>query len=248
MDLHRALGSLGFTERELDVYLSLYTSGPASIRDIAKKANYNRGSTYEVLKELQRKGVVSYFPKGKRRYFTAEEPEGFLRLAEEKRDAIDGTIASLKQEIIPDLLLRKPEFNTATVHYYEGDDGIEFVLKDLLTTVSSTKSKEYYVYSSKPIRKYLYRPFPTFTKQRIKKGITVKVIAIGEGGEETELSERKWIPTNRAKTAASYIAVYPPKYASISLAHEDYPAAVVIDSEEIAEVQKIIFQTLWDLL
>ena len=74
-----------------------------------------------------------------------------------------------------------------------------------------------------------------------------KVIAIGEGGEDAELSERKWIKTE-GKVDAAYIAVYPPKCAIISLASANYPTAVVIESKEVATAQKIIFDTLWGLL
>jgi hypothetical protein len=47
---------------------------------------------------------------------------------------------------------------------------------------------EYYAYSSRPLRQYLYRKFPHFTEQRIAEGIAVKVIAIGEGGDPASLA------------------------------------------------------------
>ena len=116
-------------------------------------------------------------------------------------------------------------------------------LKDILSTVARQKDKSYSVFSSKLIRQHLYRPFPNYTQQRVRKKINVRVIAIGEGGEDAELSERKWIEA-KDQPDASYIAIYPPKVAMISLASRDYPVAVVIDSPEIATAQKIIFETL----
>lgn len=248
MDTRQALREVGLEAREVDAYLALHELGPSSIRDVAKRADLNRGTAYEVLKTLQQKGVVCYFPKGKRRLFAAEPPETFLRLAEEKSAAIERTIGELKRKIIPDLEALRPEFKIANVRYYEGDDGIEFVLKDLLVTVEQSKEREYYVYSSKPIRKYLYRPFPGYTKQRVRRGLKVKVIAIGEGGEDAELAERKWIAASSPLVPSCYMAIYPPKYAVISLAHEDYPTAVVIDSPELASAQKLLFEALWGRL
>ena len=238
---------LGFSAREVTLYRTLLSLGPSSIRTIAEHAGINRGTAYECLKEMQLKGVVTYLPKGKRRYFSPRAPEVLLEMAEEKRQSLDNAIDQLKTRLIPDLNHLRPDFSTANVQFYEGDAGIELVLKDILSTVSSQQQKEYCVFSSKPIRPHLYRPFPNFTNQRIQRGIGVRVIAIGDGGEDAELSERKWIRID-GKVDAAYIAVYPPKCAIISLASENYPTAVVIDSSEVATAQKIVFDTLWGLL
>lgn len=238
---------LGLTKREITIYRALLSLGPSAIRAIAEKAGINRGTTYDCLKEMQQKGIVTYLPKGKRRLFSAREPEVLLQLAEERRHSLNSAIDQLKTKVVPELHHLMPDFNTANVSYYEGDSGIEQVLRDILNTVSKQSPKSYSIFSSKPIRKHLYRPFPNFTAQRIQKGIEVKVIAIGDGGEDAELSERKWIKTE-GKVDAAYIAVYPPKCAIISLASSNYPTAVVIESKEVAAAQKIIFDTLWGLL
>ncbi|WP_027858491.1 TrmB family transcriptional regulator [Marinobacterium jannaschii] len=238
---------LGLSPREVSIYKALLSLGPASIRNIAEKAGINRGTSYETLKELQQKGVVTYLPKGKRRYFSPREPEVLLQLAEARRSALDSAIDNLKESVIPGLNHLRPDFSSANVQFYEGDEGIEWVLRDILNTVSSQDKKQYAVFSSKPIRAHLYRPFPNFTLQRVQKGIEVKVIAIGDGGEDAALSERKWIRTE-GKVDAAYIAVYPPKCAIISLASENYPTAVVIQSKEVATAQQIVFDTLWGLL
>lgn len=241
------LEQLGLSQREVTIYLTLLKLGTASIRDIATKADINRGTTYETLKALAGKGIVSYFPKGRRRVFCAEPPELLLELAREKRQALDLGIEEMKSTLIPQLNHLKPDFNPGNVRFYEGDSGIELVLKDILNTVAQQKNKTYNVFSSKLIRQHLYRPFPNYTQQRIRKNIKVRVIAIGEGGEDAELSERKWIDA-KGRIDASYIAIYPPKVTMISLASRDYPVAVVLDSPEIATAQQIIFETLWNTL
>ncbi len=241
------LENLGLDQREISIYLALLKLGSASIRDIASQANINRGTTYDTLKGLADKGVVSYFPKGKRRIFSAEPPEKLLDLAEDKRQALDATIEEMKHRLIPQLNHLKPDFNAGNVRFYEGDSGIEFVLKDILNTVAQQPEKTYCVFSSKLIRQHLYRPFPNYTQQRIRKNINVRVIAIGDGGEDAQLSERKWIDA-KGRMDASYIAIYPPKVAMISLGSRDYPVAVVLESPEIAAAQQIIFETLWGTL
>ncbi|MCB1694401.1 MAG: hypothetical protein KDI19_16635 [Pseudomonadales bacterium] len=248
MIIHETLARLGLSNRETDVYLALLKQGPTSIRDIADAAGINRGTTYEILKGLREKSLVTYFPRGKRKYFCAEPPELLLRLAENQRDEIEQAAALLEREIVPDLRLLSPSTAITNVHHYEGDDGIEFVLRDILQTVAEQGEKQYRVYSSRLIRKYLYRPFPHFTRQRVQRGISVRVIAIGEGGEDAPLAQRKWIPSTESDGAASYVAIYPPKCAFISLVKGDYPTAVILNSEAIALAQKIAFDTLWQRL
>jgi len=238
---------LGLEPRDIAIYRALLALGPSSIRTIAERADVNRGTTYECLKALQQQGIVTYLPKGKRRFFSAREPEVLLQLAEERQQRLAAAVGQLKGRIIPELHHLKPDFSAANVQFFEGDAGIEQVLRDILNRVSEQPDRVYSVFSSKPIRRHLYRPFPTFTAQRIARDIRVRVIAIGDGGESAELSERKWIRTDGPVDAA-YIAIYPPRCAIVSLASNNYPTAVVIDSREVAMAQKIVFDTLWGLL
>lgn len=239
------LKNLGLNEREISIYYALLQLGPASIRDLAAKTEINRGTTYETLKTLVKKGVVNYLPKGKRRVFQPEDPSRLLALAEDKQQELEATLSSLKTDIIPGLRHLKPDFSSGNVRFYEGDEGVELVLKDILSSVDNSEVKSYSVISTQALREHLYKPFPTFTKQRIKKGISVRVLAIGDGGDEAELAERKWI---KGEGDASYIAIYPPKVAMISLKENNYPVVVVIDSDAIAGTQKMMFDMLWQAI
>jgi sugar-specific transcriptional regulator TrmB len=243
----KTLEKLGLSLKEATVYQSLLALGASPIRAVAEKSGINRGTTHECLKSLLQKGVVNYLPRGRRKLFAPRDPEVLLQLAEKQQADLDNAISQLKSSVIPDLQHLKPDFSTTQVQFYEGDEGIEFVLRDILSTVQRSDEKDYAVFSSKPIRSHLYRPFPNYTNLRIKKGIEVRVIAIGDGGEDAELSQRKWLKT-AGKVDAAYIAIYPPKVAIISLAANDYPTAVVIEAKEVAAAQLIIFNTLWELL
>ena len=248
MNTAEVLRVFGLEPRETRIYLALLESGPASIRDIADRAGINRGTTHELLKRMQQKGVVSYFPKGKRRHFSAEPPSRLKELALNHQSQVVEAMTLLEDKVIPQLSHLRPITGNADVHYYEGDDGIELVLRDILSTVSGQEERSYSIYSAKAIRRHLYRPFPNFTRQRIKLGINVRVIAIGEGGEEAALADRKWIDEKSTDNAGSYIAIYPPKVAMISLSDGDLPTAVVIQSPTIAKTHLTIFNTLWNTL
>ena len=242
-----SLHQLGLDDREIGIYRALLRLGPASIRDVATESGINRGSAYETLKRLAAKGVVNYLPKGKRRVFQAEEPEQLLALGERRQQALGQAIEQLRTEVIPELKQSRAEFSPGNVRFYEGDDGVELVLRDILDSTANYPDRGYAVISTKTLREHLYRPFPNFTKQREKLGVRVRVIAVGEGGDEAEYAERKWLPASDTSDA-SYIAIYPPKVAMITLAEKNYPVVVIIDSAAIASTQQILFDTLWQLL
>ncbi|MFN3236945.1 MAG: TrmB family transcriptional regulator [Pseudomonadales bacterium] len=248
MIIHETLKTLGLDDKQTDIYLALLKLGPASIRDIAETAGINRGTTFEQLKLLKSKGVVSQVPRGKRKMYCPEPPEQLLNLAELQLQAVQQAKDTLQRDIVPDLRHLSRASDETLVKHYEGDDGIEFVLRDILSTVSQLQDRTYRVYSSRRIRNYLYRPFPTFTRQRVQQAISVRVIAIGPGGEDAPLSERKWLPGPEQSPAASYVAVYGQKCAMISLSRGDYPMAVVIESAGIAEAINISFDALWQFL
>lgn len=242
-----SLAQLGLNERQVTVYRALHKLGPASIRDVALEAGINRGTTYETLKQLATKGLASYFPKGRRRVFQAEDPERLLSLGESKQQALTQAMEDLRKEIIPALKQSRTEFSPGNVRFYEGDDGVELALRDILDSAERTQHKSYSVISTKTLRQHLYRPFPNFTRQRVQRGIEVRVIAVGEGGDDAELAERKWMPAS-ADTDSSYIAIYPPKVAMITLVDNSYPVVVIIDSAAIASTQQLMFDTLWGFL
>lgn len=246
-DRTNSLSQLGLDKRQVRIYRALHKLGPASIRDVAAEAGVNRGSTYETLKHLVTMGLVSYLPKGKRRVFQAEDPERLLLLGESKQLALAQAMEELRKDIIPALKQSRPEFSPGNVRFYEGDDGVELVLRDILDSTANSEDKRYAVISTKTLREHLYRPFPNFTRTRVQRGIQVRVIAVGEGGDDAELAERKWLPAG-AGTDASYIAIYPPKVAMITLADQNYPVVVIIDSAAIASTQQLLFDTLWQLL
>ena len=242
-----SLGQLGLDKRQVRIYRALHKLGPASIRDVAAEAGVNRGSTYETLKHLVTMGLASYLPKGRRRVFQAEDPERLLTLAESKQQALGQASEELRKDIIPALKQSRTEFSPGNVRFYEGDDGVELVLRDILESTARNADKCYAVISTKTLREHLYRPFPNFTRTRVQQGIRVRVLAVGEGGDDAELAERKWLPAGEG-TDASYIAIYPPKVAMITLADRNYPVVVIIDSAAIASTQQLLFDTLWGLL
>lgn len=242
------LTNLGVPITAAQTYAALLEMDSVSIRKVAAKTGINRGTTYEALKDLVNQGLVSTKTNGKREYYTAESPEKIYDIIRDKRkDLMDSNEQAKK--IVPELLAQKiqPQ-GRPIVKYYEDDDGVVAILTDVLQTCRVLESKQYYAYSSKPIRQYLYRNFPQFTERRISEGITVKVIAVGDGGEVTTSSERKWIDEPKNGGISSYTLIYGNKVAQISISADFTPYGVVIEDEGATALQRLLFEHLWEQL
>jgi sugar-specific transcriptional regulator TrmB len=239
---------LGISRTEAVTYEALLNIESVSIRKISAHTGINRGTTYDALKKLISLGLVSVKQGGSREGYTAESPERIYEIIREKRrDLLDAT--TLAKKVVPQLMAdKKRPAGQPLVRYYQDDDGVVTILKDVLQTCRTLDEPEYYAYSSSPVRAYLYRKFPQFTMKRIAEGIHVKVIAIGEGGEIAENSERKWLDDDSNAASSSYTIVYGNKMAIISIAQDDTPYGVVIEDEGTASMQRLLFHQLWSYL
>jgi HTH-type transcriptional regulator, sugar sensing transcriptional regulator len=243
----KLLMSMDIPRNEAVTYAALHALDSVSIRKVADATGINRGTTYEALKSLVGRGLVSVRRSGMREYYTAESPEKVYDIIRDKRrDLLE--VSTAAKQIIPDLLAQKVTTDgRPLVRYYEGDDGVVTVLRDVLQTCRLMTSPEYYAYSSGPMRQYIYRKFPRFTEQRIAEGIHVKVIAVGEGGEVAAASERKWL-SNDSASISSYTLIYDNKVATISISKDNTPYAVVTEDAGTASMQRLLFDQLWHKL
>lgn len=242
------LYGLGLSEAESATYLALLNMEAASIRKIAAATGINRGTTYEALKRLNGLGLASVRNYNNRERYMAESPEKLLDIIRDKRrDLLE--IAANAKVAIPKLLARRASSDgQPLVRYYENDEGVVTILKDVLQTCRDLDTREYYVYSSSPVRHYLYRKFPNFTKRRVEEGIRVRVIAVGEGGEMAEQAERKWIADPASSVTSSYTIIYGNKIATVAITHNETPYGVIIEDVGAAAMQRILFEQLWQRL
>ncbi|MFC1703139.1 TrmB family transcriptional regulator [Patescibacteria group bacterium] len=243
MEIPHILQQLGFSDKEIKVYLTLLTGGPSSVRKLAKDADLNRGTVYDILKSLQVRGLVGMYQKHKKQFFMAEDPDVLLDTIDQQ----ERKVSSLKRDMA-DIL---PELRSLYVHggskpvvkYYEGEKGVSIILRDVLTTMHANLEKTYSVYSSMSLREYLYKEFPHFTRERIERRIHVNVIAVGAGGEEQPYSERRWLTQEAG--SPTYSIIYGPKVAFFSLDKNDNPIGVLIEDERIAATERMIFNHVW---
>ena len=242
------LKELGFPETDAETYWALLNLNTVSIRRVAQATGINRGTTYEAIKRLQAAGLVNARRSGQREYYSAESPERICDLIRDRRKELWHAQQDA-QRLVPELLAKKAQpGGRPLVRYYEDDEGIVTILRDVLRTCAQLVTPEYYVYSSRPMRQYIYRKLPDFTERRIREGIAVKVIAVGEGGEQEANSQRKWIQEPSEAGVSSYTIIYGDKIANISMSSDFSPYGVVVEDMGAAAMQKLLFEQLWSSL
>lgn len=248
MAIDKTLKKLGFSDKEISVYLTLLRQGHSSVRKLATAAGVNRGTTYDILKSLRQSGLVSFYHKDTRQYFVAEDPDTLRQFIEDKERALTESKEEL-DSVIPELKSYFEKQNDKpVVKYYEGSTGVKTILTDVIETMSRAKEtdREYYVYSSADTRNYLYIDYPDFSKDRIKKKIKVKIIALGEGGKTLGLDERRWL--SQKQGSPTYTIIYDHKTAYISVTKAKSPLGIIIEDSGLAQTQKFIFNHLWKTL
>jgi len=240
--IETTLKKLGLSDKEVKVYLTSLSIGPASVRQIAQKAEINRGTTYDILKSLQDRGLVSYYHKDKHQYFIAEDPSTLHDALEHQQQQLEKTKTEI-DDIIPEL--RSLYDNAGAkpiVKYYEGVIGVKTILRDVIESCKKN-SKHYHVFSSSTIKPFLYDAYRNFTKDRIAAGIRVQSVSIGPGGQTMGLDERKWL--TKQESAPTYTLLYENKIAMISVNSDKKPIGVIIEDKNIYKTQKMFFEFIW---
>ena len=85
--------------------------------------------------------LVTYFPQGKRKFFCAEPPDVLVKRARLIQQQTNEAADRLELEILPNLQAIMPDTTQTSVFQYEGDDGVEYVLRDILDTVGKSTKK-----------------------------------------------------------------------------------------------------------
>lgn len=134
--MKQVLIELGLSETESRVYLSMLALGPASVQVIAKKAGVSRTAAYELISSLQNKGLASTFTKGKKKLFSAEDPEKLHGYFKGRVENMKSQVSALR-EMVPELRMMQAE-NQPKVRFFTGVEGVHALFRD----VKAARAKE----------------------------------------------------------------------------------------------------------
>lgn len=240
MQVRKVLEQYGLKERHAKIYLACLELGSASIQMISNASGFARSTCEAVLKSLQEKGFVTSFKKKKTRYFSPEDPKKIVSLAKEKVELLENALPQFgamyyKGNILP------------SVRLYEGESGIRIVLKEILN-----EAKELVSFGSiDDIYAALGDYFPKFSEERFKRGIPLKVIL----RDSPQARERKRLGPKKLRD----VRIIPPTYECSSVTFiwnskvamcslKEGMIALVIESNELAKIQRTMFELIWEKL
>src|SRR3989338_9872725 len=137
--IYKGLLSIGFSEKEVSVYLALLEMGRGTVSQIARKAEIHRTTGYDILDDLVAKGLVSIYGKEPKQEYSAESPENLSKfISEEIKEK--NKILEKTEEIIPELKSVHNIKDRPRVLFYEGRGGLEKVYEDTLTSTEPIRA------------------------------------------------------------------------------------------------------------
>ncbi|MFM2357395.1 MAG: hypothetical protein RJA61_132 [Candidatus Parcubacteria bacterium] len=240
--LVKNLVEFGLSEKEALVYISTLELELAGVNDIALKAGINRSSTYVVLESLKKKGLVGISDDKKVQKYVATPPEVLIQSVESRAKKQEEIKENL-MKIVPELkALHKDTKEKPKVRVFEGEKGFMSAMGDML----NNKEKIMRVASS---TQKLVEMMPEFIEEYSRMRISLEIKFIGILPDT--LFSKRFVTDNPKFCKIAYIpkdkyifpadmAIYDNKIGYM-FSRGKKMTTIIIDSSEIAEVMKGIF-------
>lgn len=243
LGLIKTLEFIGFSKKEVLVYLALLELGKGTVTQISRAAGINRPTGYHVLASLESKELVKVSGKEPKQEYIAESPDQIERLLEKKIKNNEEYIKEARS-IIPELKSMHNITDRPKISFYEGKEGLEKVYEDTLTS-----KEEILAYASvDDVHKTLPNYFPLYYKRRTKMGISIRAIF-------PDSKEAKELQKLDQEEKRESILIPPEKFSfhpeiniynnKIMIASWREKLGITIESAEIADAMKKIFELAW---
>ena len=249
-DIKKLVTSIGLTKKEATVYVTLLSFDYLKVAELAKKVDIHRVALYTVLDDLLTKGLASKFKKSGATYFSALSPKRLLDYMDREREEMEAQHEknkALLEETIPQIeSIRFQHSEKTHIKFFEGAKGMREAYEDTLT-------------AGEPIRAYanvqtmhegLPNFFPKYYDRRTNAKVAIRAIMPAnelslERGEhdQEELRQSKFLP--HGKSFSPEVNIYDNK---VLIASWKEKMAIIIESKEYADLQKEIYEQLWNTL
>lgn len=249
--MEKILLQIGLLPKEAKVYLASLHLGsqPASV--IARRSGIHRTTVYDVFKSLIRKGLATKTEKGSATYFQVLDPENLLSYLEREQREYSKKIDQQKEEIahiIPVLKsLENPLSSKPKVKFFEGEKGMREAYDDTLTSTEPIRAYA----NVEEMHKAMPNFFPEYYSRRREAGISIQAI-LPDNALCRERVQHNSKEARKAKlvSAEKYsfspeLDIYDDKVLITSFREK---MAIMIQSKEIAELHKKMYDLLWDTL
>ncbi|MBI4272877.1 hypothetical protein HY621_03425 [Candidatus Uhrbacteria bacterium] len=243
--MEQALIEFGLSSKEVKVYLALTLLGTTSITPLAKQAQINRTTTYDIIESLIQHGLVSRVGGIKKETFTAEPPEKIPLLLEARMRKLN------QQMIKAQSLVRQLKFfgshqpGRPKISLYDGSVGIKNLYEDSLLSSEDIRSFS----STESLESFDPAFLHEYYEQRANKKIFIKAIINDvPSAHEYQKQDRKLhrelrIVPKEMMNIRPEIYIYNNKVAIFSLEEK---FGVLLESIDIANALKKLYDLAWE--
>ena len=239
----KVLLDIGFSEKEIAVYLALLSLGKGIVTKISRVASVSRTTTYDILDSLSQKGLVKVSGKEPKQEYVAEDPEKLGKLILEEIEKKNNNLAQVK-DIIPELRSVYKEGERPKIKFYEGLDGLVEVYNDTLTAREPIVAFASYEDMEPLLPKY----FGSYYDRRVKNNISARGITPETPmslehmrKDKEEMRELSLVPKDKYGFTPD-IEIYDNK---VMIASWKEKLGIIIESQEISDAMKKIFELAW---
>lgn len=227
-------------DKEAALYLAGLKFGSAPASHYAKETGLNRITAYNVLEELVRKGYFTINRKLRSKWYAPIAPEYVSVEARKSVDALDRVLPELKS-------LMRAKFRKPRVRFFENWEGVKMVYEDSLT--ASTEILNFA--NSALVRSYWPHYDEEYVAKRVAKKIYLRGIAPDDAtgkrvhGHDKHNQREIRLVSVKDFDFNNEIKIYDNKVSIISFGKGDSLFGVIIESKEVAETQRQIFEMAW---
>jgi len=239
MEIIEELKIYGLSEKEAKVYLALIKLGRGTVNALAEKADLVRTTTYDILKSLREKSLVSSADINNVLYFESSSPDELTNRLDEKKERIKKIIPELKK--IKEVQPIRPE-----VQLFEGKEGVKTVFKEILREAKPTIA----IANNKQMVKLIPYFAHYFIKQRATKKIPLRIICEPSQFSKTMLKNKDTKEYRKTRTLESCNGIFLNEYVfgdkvAILDSEADEPVGILITHKEFAKTQRILLEETW---
>ena len=130
--INQYLQQLGFSDKEIAVYLCVLESGKLAARAVSRITKINRTTVYSVAKELINKGVLQEDLGGANRYYTALPPEelrSLYKIQEKELNKKKTIIEEAIKELV--VLPKSKQYSVPKIRFIDEPHMNDFLFKQL---------------------------------------------------------------------------------------------------------------------
>ncbi|KKW11630.1 MAG: Transcriptional regulator, TrmB [Parcubacteria group bacterium GW2011_GWA2_49_9] len=241
IDAKKALITYGMSERKSRIFLALVRRLEASATDLVKDTGIARATVYLDLQSLERDGFVSKSRKNGVAYFTAESLNKLVTKLREKEEVITHALPFIKN-------LSASAKQGVSIRLVKGKDGVQSIWEDILEAYKDGLREIYAFSNLDALNELLPRYFPDWLKKEVAEPVTVNLILPCNQKTVKDLPaspRRKIKYTPEDYAFPGEMSIYGDKVIFFYVDKKN-PHAFIIESAEVAEMQKKVFLMVWN--